>query len=84
MLKNTLDEFNMFSEKFKVQNYDKIKRQCLENSDLFKDNTFPANDSILFKTKLMNGIVWKRPHVKIKRSYKLGLSTEYKLYRNFT
>ena len=65
MLNKTLGEFNQFSEKFTSQNYDKLKRKCLENSELFIDNEFPANDSIIFKDKVMNGIVWKRPQVKI-------------------
>ena len=58
-----MNEFSKFTEKFKVQNYDKIKNKCLEKSELFVDDLFPANESILFKDKIMNGIVWKRPHV---------------------
>ena len=63
MFNKTLEEFNKFTEKFKAQNYEKIKNKCLAEKILFVDTTFPANDSSLLKNKLMNGIVWKRPHV---------------------
>jgi hypothetical protein len=63
MSNKTLEEYNKFTEKFKIQNYERIKSKCLENNELFVDTTFPANDTSLFKNKIMNGIVWKRPHV---------------------
>lgn len=63
MFNKTLDEFNKFTEKFKSQNYEKIKNKCLTEKVLFVDDTFPANDLSLLKNNSMNGIVWKRPHV---------------------
>lgn len=49
--------------RFKNQDYDKLKSQCLSKGVLFEDNLFPANDSILFKSKRIHNIEWKRPNV---------------------
>lgn len=51
--------------KFKDQNYDKIKSKCLSNGELFTDHLFPAGDSILFKSKRLGTVEWKRPNVNI-------------------
>ena len=61
--------------KFKSQNYDNLKSDCKKNGKLFVDNLFPANDSILFKSKRLTGVEWKRPHVSLKSHVKIYLST---------
>jgi hypothetical protein len=49
--------------KFKNQNYEKIRSNCLRKVELYTDPEFPANHTSLFKSKRLNGIEWKRPHV---------------------
>lgn len=57
--------------KFKNQDYETLKQQCLQAGTLFKDEEFPACPSALgyrdlgpysFKTR---GIIWKRPTVRV-------------------
>ena len=49
--------------RFKNQNYEKIRSNCLSKTELFTDSEFPANYTSLFRSKRLNGIEWKRPHV---------------------
>ena len=49
--------------RFNNQDYDKIKSKCKNEGKLFIDELFQANDSILFKSKRIHGVQWKRPHV---------------------
>lgn len=46
------------------QAYDEIKQKCLESGELFVDESFPCDDSSLFRINKKNNknIVWKRPH----------------------
>jgi calpain len=54
--------FDTKIELFRGQNYEEIKRDCLRNKKLFEDPYFPAiNSSLFYKTRVPNGIVWKRP-----------------------
>jgi len=48
-------------ERFKNQNYEKLKRSCLANNQLFVDSLFPAGPDVLFKSKRVD-VEWKRPH----------------------
>jgi hypothetical protein len=59
------------SIKFKKQDYDKLKARCKEEKQLFVDNLFLPNDSSLFKTRKIDGILWKRPHVRLASLYSL-------------
>jgi hypothetical protein len=48
---------------FLGQDYEKIKSECLRSGRLFEDDTFPANDSSLYrKNEFAQKIVWKRPY----------------------
>jgi hypothetical protein len=49
--------------KFNNQDYYKIKSKCRSEGKLFTDAMFPANDSVLFKSKRIPNVQWKRPHV---------------------
>ena len=49
--------------RFKNQDYDKLRSKCRSEGQLFVDTLFSANDSILFKSKRIQGVQWKRPHV---------------------
>jgi hypothetical protein len=50
--------------KFTKQEYSSLKSKSLESGKLFVDELFPANDNSLFRrSRRINGIVWKRPHV---------------------
>lgn len=52
--------------KFSNQKYDRIKSECLKQEKLFVDDLFLPNDKSLFKrVNKLNGIVWKRPHVRL-------------------
>ena len=58
----------MFSSStpYKNQNYDKLKRGCLEDKTLFEDPEFPTTDKSLFFRKPPPGRVeWKRPGVSV-------------------
>lgn len=45
------------------QNYDEIKRKCLQNNELWEDPLFPAVDiSIFHSQKPPKPFEWKRPH----------------------
>ncbi|XP_073995012.1 calpain-B-like isoform X2 [Rhodnius prolixus] len=46
-----------------IQDYNKLKEQCLSRATLFEDPEFPANDSSIFlnESNYPNPIVWKRP-----------------------
>jgi hypothetical protein len=57
--------------KFKNQNYEKIRSNCLSKVELYTDPEFTANHTSLFKSKRLNGIEWKRPHVSLKRFFLL-------------
>ncbi len=47
-----------------VQDYDKIRRQCLNNNILFEDPYFPADDTSLFSDKKLSfSPKWLRPKV---------------------
>ena len=59
--------------KFKSQNYYKLKSDCKKKGNLFVDNLFPANDSILFKAQSLTGVEWKRPYVSLKSYLKIYL-----------
>ena len=48
-------------ERFKNQNYEKLKSSCLANNQLFVDSMFPAGPDVLFKSKRVD-VEWKRPH----------------------
>lgn len=53
--------------RFSNQNYNRIKSECLKQKKLFVDDLFLPNDKSLFKRiNKINGIVWKRPHVRKK------------------
>ena len=44
------------------QKYEDLKAKCLKAGRLFEDETFPANDTSLFRKNPMRmKIVWKRP-----------------------
>ncbi|XP_054654898.1 calpain-8 isoform X2 [Dunckerocampus dactyliophorus] len=54
--------------KFYQQNYESLRRQCLERGRLFEDDRFPAEHKSLGYNELMSpyssktrGVVWKRP-----------------------
>jgi hypothetical protein len=54
--------FDTKIEPFRNQIYEDIKRDCLRRKQLFEDPLFPANDySLFYKTRVPNGIVWRRP-----------------------
>uniref|UniRef100_A0A8C3A6K8 calpain-2 n=1 Tax=Cyclopterus lumpus TaxID=8103 RepID=A0A8C3A6K8_CYCLU len=58
---------NQKAVKFSKQDYDTLRRQCLERGRLFEDNCFPAEPKSLgFKelgpySSKTRGVVWKRP-----------------------
>lgn len=58
--KNLIDFSETKSEFFKNQNYETIKRDCLQQGKLFEDPLFPAVNSSISKNA-QSGIVWKRP-----------------------
>ncbi|RNA25140.1 calpain-2 catalytic subunit-like [Brachionus plicatilis] len=52
----------MTAKSFLNQNFDELKKKCLQNKILFEDNTFPANKlSISNKTNDGESYIWKRP-----------------------
>lgn len=49
---------------FRDQKYHELKRQCIQQGQLFEDPEFPASDESLFYQKVPRGKVeWKRPKV---------------------
>ena len=47
-----------------AQDYNKLRRSCIQNGKLFEDPYFPADDrSLFFSQKLPFTPEWKRPHV---------------------
>jgi hypothetical protein len=49
-------------ERFRDQNYEDIKRDCLKRNQLFEDPLFACcNSSLFYRTRVPNGIIWKRP-----------------------
>lgn len=43
------------------QNYEELKRACLDNGTLFEDNHFPATkESLAQFAKIPKGVEWKR------------------------
>ena len=44
------------------QSYEEIKQSCQQSGKLFKDKSFPANDTSLYRFNEKKGIAWKRPH----------------------
>lgn len=45
------------------QNYEKIKKKCLQSNCMFEDELFPATDKSLFHFNTPErNIIWKRPH----------------------
>ncbi len=48
-------------QRFKNQNYSRLKSSCVSKGKLFVDTTFPATSESLFKSKHIN-CQWKRPH----------------------
>lgn len=47
-----------------IQDYDKLRRQCLVKDTLFEDPYFPADDSSLFYTQTLSfSPKWIRPGV---------------------
>ncbi len=47
-----------------AQNYEKLRRECLQKGVFFEDPYFPADDrSLFFSQKLPFKPEWKRPHV---------------------
>ena len=56
-----------------MQDYHKLRRQCLQSNTLFEDPYFPANDgSLFFSQKLLFTPVWKRPKVREGREERAG------------
>ena len=56
-----------------MQDYHKLRRQCLQSNTLFEDPYFPANDgSLFFSQKLPFTPVWKRPKVREGREERAG------------
>ena len=53
----------MMASKYKKQDYDKLRAACRMKRSLFEDDCFLADNTSLFKSKAIGGIVWKRPHV---------------------
>lgn len=60
---------NKSAVKFKEQDYEALRQQCLERGRLFEDNYFPAEPRSLGYNDLgpyspnTRGLVWKRPTV---------------------
>lgn len=54
-----------------AQDYEKLRRQCLQQNKLFEDPYFPANDSSLFfSQEIPFKPEWKRPGVRRKEGRK--------------
>ena len=51
-------------EPYLDQNYEHLKQNCLEKNVLFKDASFPANQSSYYKINPLKieKVKWKRPH----------------------
>lgn len=61
---------NQNAVKYLKQDFEALKRQCLQSGTLFKDEEFPACPSVLGYRDLgpyspkTQGIIWKRPPVR--------------------
>lgn len=54
-----------FRPQGEVQDFQKIRDQCLQNGVLFEDPVFPAEDSsIYFSRSCPGSLRWKRPSVR--------------------
>ncbi|PSN56060.1 hypothetical protein C0J52_11813, partial [Blattella germanica] len=45
-----------------IQDFYKLREECLKKGIKFKDPDFPAEDSSMFYTTVTKKLIWKRPH----------------------
>ena len=72
--KKELDESSVIMasmNKFKKQNYRKLKASCENEKRLFVDDLFLPNESSIYKSRRLHGIQWKRPHVGLSCIFKI-------------